>query len=323
VAIKRTHRTLFEQKTVFEDEDGMNEFVEEDVVKEAMLLNHLTVNHGVRGVVEFVDFFESESHFYIVTRYVQGLTLKELTLRARELIRDGRLCQTQWLRTVKSLIWQLTVTLRTLHDVYRCCHLDVCADNVMVSGVDFVEMDDCTVRIADESMEVVLIDFGVAELFRDDSFRCIKGGLTVDNGPYVAPKVFDNDIYDPRKADLWSLGMIFFECVSFERLYLAEDIWDEPQNGYAALKSGKLRGWLRVNQLRRVFGGKCAVSLLDSLLRFDEEDRADAQTVMSSAWFEDEFRCYGEGLRLGMASRLEAIERHRETMASFPFYAEL
>ena len=49
VAIKRTHKTLFEQKMVFEDEDGMNEFVEEDIVKEAMILNHLTVNNQAAG----------------------------------------------------------------------------------------------------------------------------------------------------------------------------------------------------------------------------------------------------------------------------------
>ena len=68
VAIKRTHKTLFEQKMVFEDEDGMNEFVEEDIVKEAMILNHLTVNNQaiMDHIVQFVDFYESESHFYLV-----------------------------------------------------------------------------------------------------------------------------------------------------------------------------------------------------------------------------------------------------------------
>ena len=62
VAIKRTHKTLFEEKMVFEDEDGMNEFVEEDVVKEAMILNHLTINNQAAAIniVKYIDFFESE-----------------------------------------------------------------------------------------------------------------------------------------------------------------------------------------------------------------------------------------------------------------------
>ena len=74
----------------------------------------------------------------------------------------------------------------------------------MVYNCDFVEKKDGSVKV-NPQIAVKIVDFGVAELFdiNRGSFNCMKNRLTVENGAYVAPKVFANDIYDARSADIW------------------------------------------------------------------------------------------------------------------------
>jgi len=321
VAIKRTHKTLFEQKMVFEDEDGLNEFVEEDVMKEAMLLNHLTVNHQAAGdhIAKFIDFYESDSHYYLVTAWVDGLNLADFTTKAHALIEEGKMCQKDWLKTVKFIMWQLTATMRWLHDVYACCHLDLCLENIMVENAVFEQQRDGSYK-ASQRLNLKLCDFGVAELFDKKVFRCIKGGLTVDNEPYVAPKVFDNDIYDARKADAWAMGIILFRLMTNTAPYLAEDIWDDPQNGYAAIKEGKLCKFLKMNHVKM---SSAASKLLCSLLSFDEDARPFAKSVIRAKWFKAYYERYGAQIERNMRSDAKLLKQQSEQMASFPYYAQI
>ena len=79
VAIKKVCKLLTAEKTAEDKEDGTLLCVEENIMKEAVILKHLTVDNHMLGnyVVRFVDFFESDTHYYLVTEYVNGMTLKE------------------------------------------------------------------------------------------------------------------------------------------------------------------------------------------------------------------------------------------------------
>merc|ERR1719361_154587 len=327
VAIKRTHKTLFEQKMVFEDADGMNEFVEEDIVKEAMILNHLTVNNQAAGnhIVKFVDFYESESHFYLVTEWIEGDNLLAFSQRAHELMEEGRLSRKDWNKTVKYILWQLTATIRWLHVVFRCCHLDLVMENCMVFNCSFIEKPDGSVKVNPE-IGVKIIDFGVAELFDIErgSFDCMKNRLTIDNGAYVAPKVFANDIYDARSADIWSLGMILYQMSVGEKPYEPEDVWDGYEaDAYLALKHGRLRKWLKMNNLARCFKGNSVMELLGSLLEFEEEKRLDATQAMQSTYFTSYWKRYGQHVQDMMERDRKKLQSEQERMRTFPYYNEI
>lgn len=66
----------------------------------------------------------------------------------------------------------------------------------------------------DKNMQLKIIDFGFATYFRnpDNSERLSTGVCGSD--PYVAPEVLVDSHYDPSRADVWSLGIIYICMVS-------------------------------------------------------------------------------------------------------------
>ena len=71
-------------------------------------------------MTRFVDFYESDSHYYLVTSWVDGLNLSDFAHKAHALIEEGKMSHKDWFKTVKYIMWQLTATIRWLHDVYGC-----------------------------------------------------------------------------------------------------------------------------------------------------------------------------------------------------------
>jgi len=238
---------------------------------------------------KFVELFESSTHIFLVTEYIDGITLREFADRAHALLRCDKLCHKTWLKTVKHIMWQMTAAVNYLHSVFGCCHLDLCADNVLLENV-------CPDNVVSPKINVKFIDFGAAEWFSNStSFSCTKSQINIENGAYVAPEVFDGAMYDARKADSWSLGILMYRLVTNDVPFLAEDIWDDARNGYAALKNGAIpfAKWLRAKNLVPMMSKK-AIALLVSLLHFDADRRPLAIQTMKAQWFSAYWEANGE-----------------------------
>ena len=123
VVIKRVNKDLNDQKIVKQD-DGMIYCTTKSVLKEAMILKHLTVdNHPIgQYIVQFADFFESDSHYYLCMEYVDGMNLKQFIETAQQYIKQNKLEIKHYHRAVKFILWQLIASLRALHDVYHCMY---------------------------------------------------------------------------------------------------------------------------------------------------------------------------------------------------------
>ena len=169
-------------------------------------------------------------------------------------------------------MWQLLALLRFLHDIYHCmyclyfiistllftvficilccsffiigCHLDLVPENILLEGVEFVEQKDGSIAVSSDIL-LKLCDFGVGEIFNtlpprryDDSFKCCKDGLNVNNAAYSAPNLHSDGVFDARAADMWSVGMIFYHCLVGKPLFTAADKWPQPKHGYKALLNG-------------------------------------------------------------------------------------
>ncbi|KAJ9055462.1 serine/threonine protein kinase [Entomophthora muscae] len=63
-------------------------------------------------------------------------------------------------------------------------------------------------------MRLKIIDFGFATYFRNpDNTERLSTGIC-GSDPYVAPEVLLDSHYDPSRADVWSLGIIYICMVS-------------------------------------------------------------------------------------------------------------
>eukprot|EP01083_Nonionella_stella_P257519 881372_1 len=165
-----------------------------------------------------------------------------------------------------------------------CCHLDLDCSNIMLEDSSFEKDKDGHLRI-NPAITIKLCDFGVSEIFRN-GFQCNKTDLSVDNASYAAPNVYFERMYDARSADMWSVGMIMFECLTGESLYKPMDVFvtehDEfttTFNGYSALHNGDLKRYLLQNIELKCFTTDSLHFLLN-VLRIDERMRSKACDIL-------------------------------------------
>ena len=133
--------------------------------------------------------------------------------------------------------------------------MDLCLENIMLTNCGFIKQQNGTVTI-NPDISIKLCDLGVAEIFESADFQCIKRGLTLDNEYKLAPEIFqsDDDVYDAQEADVWSLGIILFECMTGKELYQADEIWNKSsykESGYWALQNNKFAEYVMMNNLSR------------------------------------------------------------------------
>eukprot|EP01083_Nonionella_stella_P198344 728277_1 len=241
-------------------------------------------------IVKFVDFFKCSQYYYLCTEYIpHSINLKQWITNAHQLINNGELSFKEYQKAVKYIIWQLNTAITWLHNVYHCCHLDICLQNVLVENHNFIQNKDGKF-ITNKSVSIKILDFGVADLF-NKSFKCHKQGLNIENECYVAPNVYKGRSYDARKADMFTLGLILYECMVGRPLYKACDMWESPQNGYYALMKGDLLPYLQMYGLQNRFQ-KHSFSLLQNLLNIDENKRFNAMQVMKHIWFKKYYKKY-------------------------------
>ena len=235
-AIKATSKVLHGSRT--SEQDGMSIIVEENILLEAIILHHLTVaNTSVSGdyIVQFIDFFEDESNYYLIMEYVNGVTLRDFTKKCHQMIQTKKLKLNHYKKICKYIFWQICCNINWLHNDINCAHLDLNMDNIMIENGTFIKNEEDDTISINPDINAKLIDFGLSEIFNvninsDSPFLCSKHGMT-NNQTYVSPKVFDGDVYDGRCADMWSLGIILFTlCVGTEPYTYPNDKTDA---GYA------------------------------------------------------------------------------------------
>lgn len=131
VAIKKICKVLTHEKLAYDPndkDDNITFCVEENIIKEAQILKYLTVDNQstFNYIIQFIELFESDTHYYMVTEYIQGMNLKQFTNKAHQYIQSGQLSLNKWQKTVKFIMWQLLATFQSLHDVYHCmCNISV------------------------------------------------------------------------------------------------------------------------------------------------------------------------------------------------------
>jgi len=124
--------------------------------------------------------------------------------------------------------------------------------------------------------------------------------------------------YDARSADMWSLGMILFQCMTNESLFFPEDVWQQ-KGGYLALKNNKLRKYLFENNLLRLFKKK-SLSLLEGLLDIDEKTRFKASEVLKCGWFNVYYKRYANKIKKKLISDTIKLQKQTEELSAFPYY---
>eukprot|EP01083_Nonionella_stella_P095084 266865_1 len=309
VAIKKISKYLYSRHEA-QDDDGFTYIVDEDIVKEAIILRHLTVHNQPIGdtIVQYIDLFESDTHCYLVMEYVQSnINLKDFVLQCHAYIKQGKLGLSEYQAMVKYILWQLAATLHWLHHDMHCAHLDLVAENIMLNNVGFTCNRDGSVSV-NRGIGIKLCDFGASEVF-DATFACNKQHISLDNEQYLSPNIYQQNYYNASAADMWSLGMVIYFCFVGDYPYkiIQKTDFNEPisGSGYWSIVNNALRSYLRKNSLLKFINPK-TLSLINGLLIVDESKRLRAIDVLKHQWFCSYYKRYSSQIE-----RKSTLQRKR------------
>eukprot|EP01084_Bolivina_argentea_P245293 410699_1 len=203
-------------------------------------------------------------------------------------------------KIVKNIMWQMVTVFEWLHETAHCCHLDIHSKNLMLT-VQFIKQSDGCYKI-DDGATVKLCDFGVSELCdlktanyekTKKAFELISRKLTIENEYLASPKAYEGEPFDCRSSDMWSLGMVFYQCLVGKQLYTPQDMWEI----YLAIKQNTLKEYLVTRGIAKYFT-KNSFLFLKELLKMDENKRLNAAQATKHKYFKKYYQIFQQNLKL-------------------------
>ncbi|MCX6924769.1 MAG: serine/threonine-protein kinase [Verrucomicrobia bacterium] len=154
--------------------------------REARVLARL--NHP--GIVSVYDFGQEEGFFFLLMEYVDGVNL-------RQAMRAGRFTPQQAL----ALVPRICEALQFAHDE-GILHRDVKPENILL----------------DTKGRVKIADFGIAKLMDEPRpvTKLTATGAAIGTPNYMAPEQIEHPEDVDQRADIYSLGVVFYEMLTGE-----------------------------------------------------------------------------------------------------------
>ncbi|KAG7398647.1 hypothetical protein PHYBOEH_010696 [Phytophthora boehmeriae] len=214
----------------------------------------LVANGGHRNVVQSHFNFVRGRRLYLVNELCRGGDLHSLV--AERISADTFLEEQE----VLPLMRQVLEGVRYLHSTIGVAHRDLSLENVLLSrGV-------CKIT-----------DFGLST----DS-RSICTGGQVGKEFYMAPEVVAGDRYDPKLADVWSLGIMWFIMLTGSPLIT---LASPSEKAFVAFKRHGVGAVIDVwGHSERI--STDAVALLEKMLQTDPSQRIPLDQVLAHPIFD-------------------------------------
>ncbi|HEX3628327.1 MAG TPA: protein kinase [Verrucomicrobiae bacterium] len=141
------------------------------------------------NIVAVYDFGKVDGRFYLLMEYVDGLTL-------RQLFRARRLSPVE----AVGIVPKICEGLQYAHD-QGVIHRDIKPENILL----------------DKTGQVKIADFGIAKMLCLPGNVSLTGTMDVIGTPlYMAPEQIENPQLVDSRADIYSLGVLFYEMLTGE-----------------------------------------------------------------------------------------------------------
>jgi serine/threonine protein kinase len=167
-------------------EAGRDPAFAERFTREARALARL--NHP--NIVALYDFGQTDGLYYFIMEFVDGLNLRQLE-------RSRRVAPKEALNIVP----KICEALQYAHD-QGVVHRDIKPENILL----------------DKQGRVKIADFGLAKLLghATQDFRLTDAGRVMGTPHYMAPEQVEHPLDVDHRADIYSLGVVFYEMLTGE-----------------------------------------------------------------------------------------------------------
>ncbi|CAD8098984.1 unnamed protein product [Paramecium primaurelia] len=216
---------------------------QEGLIKEIGILR--TLDH--RGVIKLHEVYESEQFVFLVFEFLQNKNLND-TLERGVTIPESQ---------AFNIINDLLETVQYIHE-QGILHRDLKPDNILLRN---------------ETQKYVIIDFGLADIYREDGQYLFKKCGTPG---YCAPEILCNQIYD-QKVDVYSLGVILYQMLTGLNPFYSKNYDDR----YKLNKESKL-------DYSKVKVSYDALDLLQGMLNRNPQKRFSAKEALNHRYFQQQ-----------------------------------
>ncbi len=152
------------------------------------------------NVVEVLDMgMDDDGTAYMVLEYLEGESLARRLQRVRRLSPDE----------ATSILLPVMDALADAHDA-GIVHRDIKPENV------FIALDPKRRPLPK------LLDFGIAKMLASVSSHLTRAGSVVGTAGYMSPEQADGRSAIGPASDIWSMGVLFFECLTGAPPFAAE-----------------------------------------------------------------------------------------------------
>ncbi|GEM_PF-1329662 len=245
------------------------------------------------GIVAVHDFGEVGGQPYFVMEFVEGANL-------RQVIRGGDLRTDQTF----AVVTQVCEALQFAHDE-GIIHRDIKPENILL----------------DKKGRVKIADFGLAKLLGPERIdhTLTATHLAMGTLNYMAPEQLENAARVDHRADIYSLGVVFYEMLTGQ---VPRGKFDPPSQKapvdarldavvLRALESDPERRYQRVSELQAAMAavGQTFLSADRPPGRLESLPHGDRESNVGTSSFQSAFR------KIGLNLDVEAIKRHVEAPA--------
>ena len=210
------------------------------------------------NIVKFYEQFETKSNYYIMMEYCNGGELSQSLKLYKSVYKE-----TFNLEIVQYFMRQIVDAFCYIHSK-NIIHRDIKLDNILLS----FNNDNDKLSLNLMSSKIKIIDFGLATKLSYTGLTYTALGSPVNMDPLILKKFNKAGGYQEllgynEKADIWSLGTIFYELLTGELLFQVNNMKDLMK---------KVEAGNYVVPINKNFC-KESVSFLNCMLQYNPEDR--------------------------------------------------
>ena len=201
------------------------------------------------NIVRLLDHLENEEYIFIVTEFIEGVTLKKYFKKRKIVFTEPEAC---------SIMSQIANGVKYLHK-YGIVHRDLKPENIMI--------------IKQNNFDIIkIMDFGLSKIVSPQE-KMVDGYGTLS---YVSPEVLLRTPYN-KEVDIWSLGIILFYMLCGHLPFKGDnqsDIADKIVNDNLEFDENE---WKNMSKdVKKLIAG-CLVK--------EPEERITIEEFLNHAWF--------------------------------------
>ena len=254
---RASNRTLV-LKTISKSKTKLSIEMLEQEIKNLRSLDH-------PNIIKVIEYYDDPNNIYIVMENADG---GELLKVVEDNFKSGRYVNERWAMEV---FHQVLEAISYCHS-RGVMHKDLKAENIML--LDSINPGGAP--------HVVVIDFGLAEMFDDPSRRSrIVSGSPMSMAPEVWGSAVNKSVSIGYKCDIYSLGCVIFHVLTGDFPIMAKT--NEPSDWLRKIKLGP--NWTQLEHCSSE-----AIDLVKKMMNIDERLRPSARECLQHPWFKQSFR---------------------------------